>query len=149
MLKHIVSVLGPAIDHTPLLPLTVELFATTVVTNWPSVPVIFSPRSFVLYVAYENVDPTPGTIGAVGVGSTGSEQDARNRAVAKNRTRDFMINRFLLERCFAAKIGFGLLSKHFEQGARREEGEKVLPVPLHIPCLSRHYDIKGNADVVF
>jgi hypothetical protein len=95
MLKHIVSVLGPAIDHTPLLPLTVELFATTVVTNWPSVPVIFSPRSFVLYVAYENVDPTPGTIGAVGVGSTGSEQDARNRAVAKNRTRDFMINRFL------------------------------------------------------
>jgi hypothetical protein len=48
-----------------------------------------------LYVAYENVDPTPGTIGAVGVGSTGSEQDARNRAVAKNRTRDFMINRFL------------------------------------------------------
>jgi hypothetical protein len=79
-----------------------------------------------LYVAYENVDPTPGTIGAVGVGSTGSEQDARNRAVAKNRTRDFMINRIcLLERCFAAKIGFGLLSKYFEQGARSEEGEKI------------------------
>jgi hypothetical protein len=48
-----------------------------------------------LYVAYENVDPTPGTIGAVGVGSTGSEQDTKKRAAAKNRMKDFMINPFL------------------------------------------------------
>jgi hypothetical protein len=52
----------------------------------------------VRYVAYVYVVPVAGIVyvTGVGVGSTGSEQDTTKRAAAKNRMKDFMINRLFV-----------------------------------------------------